>query len=214
MCHRCSACQLLLSRCSSSDDAAGLQKKETDLTARQAALQDGEQQLHAEKAGLGALEAALKVCSANQYLACSASVTFVPVVQLQDYCHAAAVAILFACASTAACCFLVVVSLHDRLSVHAFLDGCSLGHLAQQEHSIELFERPVQEEYEVKSKECEAAAVNSKKELAAVVKERNALQQQLKVSCVGSHLVHSCCLLQCCRDCSKRRCLQLLGFKL
>ncbi|DBA67803.1 TPA: hypothetical protein ACH3X2_014240 [Trebouxia sp. C0005] len=75
---------------------SGLQKKETDLTARQAALQDGEQQLHAEKAGLGALEAALK------------------------------------------------------------------------------------EEYEVKSKECEAAAVNSKKELAAVVKERNALQQQLK----------------------------------
>ncbi len=40
----------------------------------------------------------------------------------------------------------------------------------------------VQEEYEVKSKACEAAAMNSKKEVAAVVKEKSALQQQLKVN--------------------------------
>ncbi len=115
--------------------------------------------------------------------------------------------------SAAACCFLVVVSLHDQLSLHVFLDGCNLGHLAQQEHSIELFERPVQEEYKVKSKACEAAVMNSKKEVAAVVKEKSALQQQLKVSCVGTHFVHSC-LLQCCRDCFKWCCMQLLGFKL
>ena len=61
VCHRCSASQLLLSRCSSSDDAAGHEKKEKELATRQAALQDGEQQLHAEKARLAALEEALKV---------------------------------------------------------------------------------------------------------------------------------------------------------
>jgi len=40
----------------------------------------------------------------------------------------------------------------------------------------------VQEEYEVKSKACEAAAMICKKEVAAVVKEKSALQQQLKVN--------------------------------
>jgi len=116
-------------------------------------------------------------------------------------------------------------SLHDQLSLHVFLDGCSLGHSAQQENILELFERPVQEEYEEKSKACDAAATNSKEEVAAVVKEmksddrqitpssKSALQQQLKVSCVRTHFVHNC-LLQCCRDCFKWRCLQPLGFKL
>ena len=55
-------------------------------------------------------------------------------------------------------------------------------------------------EYEEKSKACEAAAMVSKKEAAAMVKEKIAVQQQLKVSCVGTHFVHSC-LLPCCRDC-------------
>jgi len=63
ICHRCSACQLLLRRCNSSDHAAGHEKKEKDLTAGQAALRDGEQQLHAEKARLAALEKSLKVRS-------------------------------------------------------------------------------------------------------------------------------------------------------
>ena len=102
--------------------------------------------------------------------------------------------------STAASCFLVVISLHDQLSLHVFLDGCSLGGSAEQEHRIELFEQPVQEEYQVKSKACDAAAMNSKTQVAAVVK-KSALQQ-LKVSCVATHSVHSC-LLQCCRDCFK-----------
>ncbi len=52
------------------------------MTARQAALQDGEQQLHAEQARLAALEETLKVCSANQQLSSSASATSVPAVQL------------------------------------------------------------------------------------------------------------------------------------
>ncbi|DBA78767.1 TPA: hypothetical protein ACH3X1_008672 [Trebouxia sp. C0004] len=102
------------------------EKKEKDLTARQAALQHGEQQLHAAKPRLAALEETLKVCSANQHLPSSVSATFVPAVQLQDDCDAAA------------------------------------------------------EEYEVKSKACEAAAMNSKKEVAAILKEKSALQQQLK----------------------------------
>jgi len=63
ICHRCSACQLLLRRCNSSDHAAGHEKNEKDLTAGQAALRDGEQQLHAEKARLAALEKSLKVRS-------------------------------------------------------------------------------------------------------------------------------------------------------
>ena len=87
-----------------------------------------------------------------------------------------------------------------QLSLHVFLDNCSLGGCAQQQHICELFERPVQEEYEVKSKAGEAAVMNSKQEVAAMVKENSALQQQLKVNCVGAHFVHSC-LLQCCRDC-------------
>ena len=66
MCHGCAVCQFLLSCCSSSDHAAGHETKEKGLTARQAALQEGEQQLHAEKARLAALEATLKVCSAQQ----------------------------------------------------------------------------------------------------------------------------------------------------
>ena len=61
ICHRCNACQLLLSRCNTSDYAADLEKKEKDLSARQAAVQEGEQQLHAEKARLAALEETLKV---------------------------------------------------------------------------------------------------------------------------------------------------------
>ncbi len=61
MCHRRSACQLLLSRCNTSDHAAKHEQKEKDLSARQAALQEGEQQLHAEKARLAALEETLKV---------------------------------------------------------------------------------------------------------------------------------------------------------
>ena len=65
MCHRHSACQLLLSCHNSSDRAAGHEKKEKDLTTRQAALQGGEQQLHAEKARLAALEETLKVCSVD-----------------------------------------------------------------------------------------------------------------------------------------------------
>ena len=93
----------------------------------------------------------------------------------------------------------------------------------KQSELFELFERPVQEEYEEKSKACDAAAMNSKTEVAAVVKEmtlddrkitppsKSALQQQLKVSCVGTHFVHNC-LLQCCRDCFKWCCLQPLGF--
>ena len=101
--------------------------------------------------------------------------------------------------SAAASCSLVVISLHNQLSLHVFLDGCRLSRSAQQEHTIELFERPVQEEYEVKSKACEAAAMHSKTEVADVVKEKSALQQQLKVSCVSTHFAHSC-LLQCCRD--------------
>ncbi len=40
----------------------------------------------------------------------------------------------------------------------------------------------MQSEYEVKSKACEAAAMISKKEVAAVVKEKSVLQQQLKVN--------------------------------
>ena len=79
--HRRSACQLLLGCHSASDGAAGHEKKEKELTARQAALQDGEQQLHAEKAGLAALGGTLKVCSAN-HPSSSASATFVPAVQL------------------------------------------------------------------------------------------------------------------------------------
>ncbi len=82
MCHRRSACQLLLSCHNFSDDAAGHEKKEKDLTAGQAALRDGEQQLHAEKARLAALEETLKVCSANQHPPSPASATFVPAVQL------------------------------------------------------------------------------------------------------------------------------------
>jgi len=61
ICHRCSAWQLLLSHCNTSDHAADHEKKEKELSARQAALQDGEQQLHAEKARLAALEETLKV---------------------------------------------------------------------------------------------------------------------------------------------------------
>ena len=94
---------------------------------------------------------------------------------------------------TAASCFWVVISLHDQLSLHAFLAGCSLGHLAQQDNMTGLFERPVQEEYEVKSKVCEPAVMNSKKEMAAMVKEKSALQQQLKVSCVGTLLFTVAC---------------------
>jgi len=40
----------------------------------------------------------------------------------------------------------------------------------------------VQSEYEVESKACEAAAMISKQEVAAVVKQKGALQQQLKVN--------------------------------
>ena len=78
--------------------------------------------------------------------------------------------------------FLVNISLHNQLSLQVFLDGGSLAGSTQQEHIIELFERPVQEEYEVTSKVCEAAVMNGKKEVAAVVKEKSALQQQLKVN--------------------------------
>ena len=68
MCHRHSACQLLLSCHNFSAGAAGHQKKEMDLTACQVALQNGEQQLHAEKAELAALVETLKVCTADQHL--------------------------------------------------------------------------------------------------------------------------------------------------
>ena len=98
MCHRHSACQLLLSCHNFSAGAAGHQKKEMDLTACQVALQNGEQQLHAEKAELAALVETLKVCTADQHLSFSVSAIcalFVPVVQLQDYCRTAAVAIMF-----------------------------------------------------------------------------------------------------------------------
>jgi len=78
MCHRHSTCPLLLSCRNSSDGAAGHEQKEKDLSARQAALQGGEQQLHAEQA----LEETLKVCSANQQLSSSVSANFVPAVQL------------------------------------------------------------------------------------------------------------------------------------
>jgi len=40
----------------------------------------------------------------------------------------------------------------------------------------------VQSEYEVRIKACEAADLISKKEVAAVVKQKSALQQQLKVN--------------------------------
>jgi len=40
----------------------------------------------------------------------------------------------------------------------------------------------VQSEYEVKIKACEAAIMISKKEVAAVVKQKSAPQQQLKVN--------------------------------
>ena len=71
----------MLSFHKSSDGAAGHEEKKKHLTACQAALQDGDQQLHAEQARLAALEETLKVCSANQHLSSSASATFVPAVQ-------------------------------------------------------------------------------------------------------------------------------------
>ena len=94
MCRRHSAHQLLRSCHNSSECAAGHEKKEKDLTARQAALQDAEQQLHAGKARLAALEETLKVCSNSTPIILS-FIHFVPAVHLYDYCHAAAVAIMF-----------------------------------------------------------------------------------------------------------------------
>lgn len=71
----------------------------------------------------------------------------------------------------------------------SFLIGAAL---AQQQHRIELFELPVQEEYGVKSKASEAADMISKKKVAAMMKDKSTLQQQLKVKCGSAHFVHSC----------------------
>jgi len=42
--------------------------------------------------------------------------------------------------SAAAPCLLPIISLQYQLLLHVVLDGCSLGHLAQQEHIAEQFE--------------------------------------------------------------------------
>jgi len=83
------------------------------LTARQAALQDGEQQLHAEKARLVALETALKVSSANQHLSSPASATLCLLCGFRIAVMLLRVPSCTNVLSAAASCFLVVISLHD-----------------------------------------------------------------------------------------------------
>lgn len=58
----------------------------------------------------------------------------------------------------------------------------------------------MQKEYELKRKACEAAAMISKKEAAVMVKEKNDLQEQLKVSWFvlsrpRNQFAHDCMLL-------------------
>jgi len=84
--------------------------------------------------------------------------------------------------SAAAPCLLPIISLQYRLSLHVVLDGCSLGHWAQQDMLLSNLNDIVQSEYEVKIKASEAAAMVSKKEVAVTVKQKSALQHQLKVN--------------------------------
>ena len=132
---------VMLSRCNTSDHAAEHEKKEKDLTGRQASLQEGEQQLHAKKARLAALEETLKVCSVDS----------TPVIltfgHLAACCESLGCSVmllkLLSCMdvlSAAALCLLPIISLQYQLSLHVDLDGCSLGHVAQQEHTAEQFE--------------------------------------------------------------------------
>ncbi len=101
--------------------------------------------------------------------------------------------------SAAVACLLPIISLQYQSLLHVILDDCSLGHLAQQ--FLSNSNGTVQSEYEVKSKASEAAAMVRKKEVAALMVDKSALQQQLKVSWFVlrrpkiSLLMNACC---CC----------------
>jgi len=83
------------------------------LSARQAAVQEGEQQLHAEKARLVALETALKVSSANQHLSSPAIATLCLLCGFRSPVMLLRLPSCLDMLLTAASCFLVVISLHD-----------------------------------------------------------------------------------------------------